>query len=53
MLASAASIHRDDSKDSITSHGEFISKYDLNFPLLSDEDLEVHKTYSAATRNER
>jgi peroxiredoxin Q/BCP len=33
------------SKDSIDSHHKFIKKYDLNFILLSDEDLKVHKLY--------
>jgi peroxiredoxin Q/BCP len=33
------------SKDSIDSHHKFIKKYDLNFVLLSDEDLKVHKLY--------
>ncbi len=33
------------SKDSIDSHEKFIKKYDLNFPLLSDEDLKAHKLY--------
>ncbi len=35
------------SKDSLESHGNFRSKYDLNFPLLSDPELEVHKAYGA------
>jgi len=35
------------SKDSLKSHGNFRSKYDLNFPLLSDTDVEVHKAYGA------
>lgn len=33
------------SKDSLTSHKRFIDKYSLNFTLLSDEKLEVHKLY--------
>jgi len=33
------------SKDSIASHRKFIEKYSLNFSLLSDEELEVHKLY--------
>jgi len=33
------------SKDSLDSHKKFIDKYSLNFTLLSDEDLEVHKLY--------
>ena len=35
------------SKDSLKSHGNFIAKYDLNFPLLSDGDLAVHQAYDA------
>lgn len=33
------------SKDSLGSHKKFIDKYSLNFTLLSDEDLAVHKLY--------
>jgi thioredoxin-dependent peroxiredoxin len=33
------------SSDSVDSHLKFIKKYSLNFPLLSDEGLEVHKLY--------
>jgi peroxiredoxin Q/BCP len=33
------------SKDSLESHRKFIDKYSLNFTLLSDENLEVHKLY--------
>lgn len=33
------------SKDSIDSHLKFIKKYSLNFTLLSDEGLKVHKLY--------
>ena len=33
------------SKDSLSSHKKFISKYSLNFTLLSDEELVVHKLY--------
>lgn len=35
------------SKDSLASHAKFRAKYDLNFPLLSDPDLTVHKAYDA------
>jgi len=35
------------SKDSIASHCSFRDKYKLNFPLLSDADLAVHKAYGA------
>jgi thioredoxin-dependent peroxiredoxin len=34
------------SKDSLDSHRKFIDKYSLNFTLLSDEDLKVHKLYN-------
>ena len=33
------------SKDSLDSHSKFIGKYDLNFTLLSDEDLKVNNLY--------
>ena len=33
------------SKDSLESHNKFIGKYSLNFTLLSDEGLKVHKLY--------
>lgn len=33
------------SADSLDSHAKFIAKYSLNFPLLSDEGLKVHKLY--------
>lgn len=35
------------SKDSIKSHCKFRDKYALNFPLLSDPELETHKAYGA------
>lgn len=35
------------SKDSIKSHKKFADKYHLNFPLLSDENKEIIKTYKA------
>ena len=34
------------SLDSIDSHQRFIDKYNLTFPLLSDEDISVSKAYS-------
>lgn len=34
------------SKDSLKSHQKFSEKYDLAFPILSDEDLEVIKAYN-------
>ena len=33
------------SRDPLDSHADFIDKYSLNFTLLSDEDLRVHKLY--------
>ncbi len=33
------------SRDSLKSHEKFIAKYGLNFTLLSDEELKVHKLY--------
>jgi thioredoxin-dependent peroxiredoxin len=35
------------SKDSVKSHKKFAEKYDLNFPLLSDENKDVIKAYNA------
>lgn len=35
------------SKDSVTSHKKFAEKYDLNFPLLSDESTDIIKAYHA------
>lgn len=33
------------SKDSVKSHQNFISKQELNFPLLMDEDLSLHHMF--------
>lgn len=33
------------SQDSAKSHGNFIEKQQLNFPLLLDQDLSLHKAY--------
>ena len=35
------------SKDSVKSHKKFADKYSLNFPLLSDENLDTIKAYGA------
>lgn len=35
------------SKDSVKSHEKFAVKYNLNFPILSDESLETIKEYGA------
>jgi thioredoxin-dependent peroxiredoxin len=35
------------SKDSVSSHQKFAKKYQLNFPLLSDEEKTVIKAYEA------
>jgi peroxiredoxin Q/BCP len=33
------------SKDPIKKHGKFIGKYDLNFPLISDENTSICEDY--------
>ncbi|MCS5538095.1 MAG: peroxiredoxin, partial [Candidatus Poseidoniaceae archaeon] len=33
------------SKDSVKSHDKFISDHDLNFPILMDEELELHQAF--------
>jgi peroxiredoxin Q/BCP len=33
------------SADSVKSHGRFADRYDLPFPLIADEDLEIVKRY--------
>ena len=35
------------SKDSVASHKKFAEKYNLNFPILSDESLATIKAYEA------
>ncbi len=35
------------SKDSVKSHKKFADKYDLNFPLLSDETVKTVESYGA------
>lgn len=35
------------SKDSVKSHKKFAKKYNLNFPILSDENKEVIQKYNA------
>lgn len=35
------------SKDSLKSHARFTEKFDLNFPLISDPDLEILQAYGA------
>ena len=35
------------SKNSATSHKNFIEKYQLNFPLIVDSNLELHEKYLA------
>jgi len=35
------------SKDSVASHKKFAEKYNLNFPILSDEKAEVIKDYKS------
>lgn len=41
------------SPDSPESHREFIEKYDLNFPLLSDEDKDAARAYGVWIERER
>lgn len=38
------------SKDSVKSHKKFAAKYQLNFPLLSDETQEMHTAYNITSR---
>jgi peroxiredoxin Q/BCP len=40
------------SKDSLDSHAGFIKKYDLNFTLLSDDDLKVNNLYGTWVEKE-
>lgn len=40
------------SKDSVDSHEAFIKKYGLNFTLLSDGNLSVHRLYDAWRQKE-
>ena len=35
------------SKDSLQSHERFTEKFHLNFPLISDPELEIHQAYGA------
>lgn len=35
------------SKDNVKSHKKFADKYQLNFPILSDESTEIIKSYEA------
>ena len=44
-LASADVVVLGVSKDSGKSHDKFTTKYDLNFPLLLDEDMTIHSAY--------
>src|ERR1700723_256200 len=46
-LAAAGATVAGVSKDSIKSHCGFRDKYAINFPLLSDPDLAVHRAYGA------
>lgn len=41
------------SKDSLASHLQFRDKYNLNFNLLSDPDLTVHKKYQVLNEEEK
>ncbi|MBN4054742.1 peroxiredoxin, partial [Nitrospira defluvii] len=44
-LKKAKSVVLGVSRDSIASHGRFVEKYGLSFPLLSDPDTVVCKAY--------
>lgn len=46
-LSKAGAVVLGISKDSVASHCGFRDKYSLNFPLLSDADLGVHKAFGA------
>jgi peroxiredoxin Q/BCP len=46
-LKKAAAVVYGVSRDSIASHNKFREKHELNFVLLSDQDLAVHKKYGA------
>ena len=35
------------SKDNLKSHARFTEKFGLNFPLISDPDLQIHEAYGA------
>lgn len=39
------------SRDSIAAHSKFRDKYELNFILLSDPELEMHKAYQVLEEN--
>ncbi len=39
------------SRDSLDSHAKFVKKYDLNFPVLSDETLAAHQAYGVLEDN--
>lgn len=46
-IAKAGAVVYGVSKDSLGSHDKFRDKHELNFTLLSDPDLRVHKAYGA------
>ncbi len=46
-IAKAGAVVYGISKDSLASHEKFRDKFDLNFVLLSDPELGVHKKYGA------
>lgn len=41
------------STDSVTSHQRFRDKYDLNFPLISDKNKEIARTYGVLPRGKQ
>lgn len=52
-IQSAGGVVYGASPDSVESHQAFIEKYDLNFPLLSDEDKEAAQAYGVWVERER
>jgi thioredoxin-dependent peroxiredoxin len=46
-VAAAGAVVYGVSKDSVASHQKFIAKYGLNFVLLSDPELVVHRAFGA------
>jgi thioredoxin-dependent peroxiredoxin len=45
VLSEAGALVYGISPDTMKAHDKFIEKYDLNFPLLADEDANVAKAY--------
>lgn len=45
LLSEAGALVYGISPDTVAAHEKFINKFELNFPLLADENAEVAKTY--------